>query len=103
MISGILRGCGRQSWGAALNLTCFWGLGLPLAWWLGFKAGFGLNGLWSGLTIATTLLVRFPPIPHYPDTLLAHPCASSNIRLAPTIVNPPLRPCPCLQAFDIRK
>lgn len=55
--SGVLRGCGRQSWGAGVNVAFFWFLGLPLAWVLGFKAGYGIEGMWAGLSIATTLQV----------------------------------------------
>ena len=56
--AGVLRGCGRQSLGAAVNVAFFWFLGLPLAWVLGFQAGFGIEGMWWGLSIATTLQVR---------------------------------------------
>ena len=54
---GILRGCGRQEWGAYLNLACFWVLGLPLCWFLGLYKGLGLIGLWGGLAIATGIQV----------------------------------------------
>ena len=53
--AGILRGCGRQSWGAYLNLACFWVLGLPLCWYLGLHRGMGLLGLWGGIAAATAI------------------------------------------------
>jgi len=56
--AGILRGCGRQSWGAYLNLACFWVLGLPLCWYLGLHRGMGLFGLWGGIAAATAIQAR---------------------------------------------
>lgn len=57
VLGGVLRGAGRQTLGAAMNLLTFWVLGLPLAALLAFKAGWGIAGLWSGLATATTLEV----------------------------------------------
>jgi MATE family multidrug resistance protein len=48
--SGILRGCGRQKLGAAVNVAGYWILGLPTAAALAFGAGMGERGLWCGLT-----------------------------------------------------
>ncbi|KAI3433740.1 hypothetical protein D9Q98_003547 [Chlorella vulgaris] len=67
VISGVLRGAGRQELGALLNLGSYWGLGLPTAYLLGIKAELGLSGLWGGLVLATSVqgtimlfvLVRF--------------------------------------------
>jgi len=47
--SGILRGCGRQSIGAGLNLMAYWVLALPLAVTCGFVLHMGVIGLWYGL------------------------------------------------------
>ncbi|MDX1997672.1 MAG: MATE family efflux transporter [Thermoanaerobaculia bacterium] len=47
---GILRGMGRTIPAAVFNLLGYWTLGLPLGWWLTFRAGWGLPGLWWGLT-----------------------------------------------------
>lgn len=47
---GVLRGMGRTIPAAVFNLLGYWTLGLPLGWWLTFRAGWGLPGLWWGLT-----------------------------------------------------
>ena len=52
-----------------MNVAFFGVLGLPLAWFLGFKAGYGIQGMWGGIGIATTLQV-LPLIPIY-DLLLS--------------------------------
>lgn len=57
-MGGILRGAGRQELGALLNLASYWGLGLPAAYLLSSKAGWGLQGLWAGLALCTSVQVR---------------------------------------------
>lgn len=54
-IGGVLRGSGRQELGAALNLVAYWVVGLPLAWTLAFKAGWGVPGLWTGLATCASI------------------------------------------------
>lgn len=59
--SGILRGMGRTRPAAIFNLIGYYGLALPLAWWLGFHHGLGLAGIWWGMaaglgTIASLLV-----------------------------------------------
>ena len=49
--TGVLRGCGLQRVGAALNLFCYYALAIPISYLLTFNAGFGLNGIWIGLSI----------------------------------------------------
>jgi MATE family multidrug resistance protein len=49
--SGILRGMGRPRPAAAIHLTGFWCLALPLSWWLTFHRGAGLVGIWWGLCL----------------------------------------------------
>jgi MATE family multidrug resistance protein len=60
---GILRGMGRTRPAAAINLLAYWGLGLPIAWWLAFPREGGLPGLWwglaAGLTAAAALTVAW--------------------------------------------
>ncbi|KAJ9520899.1 hypothetical protein QJQ45_014098 [Haematococcus lacustris] len=65
--SCVLRGSGRQAWGAALNLVGYWGLGFPLAYYLGFTrhldtlvghkgpGGSGAGGFWSALALASAV------------------------------------------------
>ncbi|XP_019193594.1 PREDICTED: protein DETOXIFICATION 49-like [Ipomoea nil] len=49
---GALRGTARPKLGAKINLRCFYFVGLPVAGWLGFFAGFDFQGLWLGLLAA---------------------------------------------------
>lgn len=41
VLSGVMRGCGRQRIGAAVNLVTYWAVGLPLSCALAFKGGAG--------------------------------------------------------------
>ncbi|KAJ3214922.1 hypothetical protein HK099_006610 [Clydaea vesicula] len=49
---GVLRGLGQQKIGALMNVIGFYGLAIPLGFYLAFSLNWGLLGLWSGL--ATT-------------------------------------------------
>ncbi|KAL9225286.1 hypothetical protein vseg_001231 [Gypsophila vaccaria] len=49
---GVLRGTARPKVGANINLGCFYLVGMPVAVWLGFVAGYGFQGLWVGLLAA---------------------------------------------------
>ncbi|KAL5552146.1 hypothetical protein UlMin_002322 [Ulmus minor] len=49
---GVLRGTARPSLGANINLGCFYLVGMPVAVWLSFYAGFDFSGLWLGLLAA---------------------------------------------------
>ncbi|KAL7415077.1 mate-domain-containing protein [Mrakia frigida] len=49
---GILRVVGKQTLGAALNLSSYYILGLPVGIYLCFEKHFGIRGLWIGLSIA---------------------------------------------------
>jgi MATE family multidrug resistance protein len=64
VLTGALRGLGNTRTPMLVNLAGYYVLGLPLGWWLCFRAGYGLNGLWTGLTaalvaIALCLLVEW--------------------------------------------
>ena len=48
---GILRGMGRTRPAAVFNLLGYYGLGLPVAYYLAFEAGMGVTGIWWGLTL----------------------------------------------------
>ncbi|MBA0718968.1 hypothetical protein Golax_006678 [Gossypium laxum] len=60
---GVLRGTARPKYGANINLGCFYLVGMPVAVWLAFFAGFDFKGLWLGMLaaqvscMATMLLV----------------------------------------------
>jgi MATE family multidrug resistance protein len=48
---GILRGMGQTRPAAIFNVLGYYGLALPLAWWLGFRMKLGLPGIWWGLAL----------------------------------------------------
>lgn len=54
-LSGVIRGCGRQSLGATINIVTYWGVGIPLAATLAFKVGLGVKGLYLGLLATTSM------------------------------------------------
>jgi MATE family multidrug resistance protein len=59
--TGVLRGTGDTRTAMLANLVGHWALGLPIGWLLAFRLGFGVVGIWLGLTlglvaVATTLL-----------------------------------------------
>ncbi|KAF2315683.1 hypothetical protein P3X46_023753 [Hevea brasiliensis] len=49
---GVLRGTARPKVGANINLGCFYLVGMPVAVFLAFFAGFDFEGLWLGLLAA---------------------------------------------------
>lgn len=49
---GIMRGTGRQSMAAYLNMIAYYVIALPLGTYLTLRGGFGLPGMWLGLTTA---------------------------------------------------
>ncbi|KAG2495579.1 hypothetical protein HYH03_006179 [Edaphochlamys debaryana] len=55
VMGGILRGSGRQSLGALLNLCSYWMIGCPVAMFLGFNMKWDVFGFWCGLASATSL------------------------------------------------
>jgi len=52
---GILRGAGLASLTSWANVAAYYVLGIPTAMYLGFKAGWGVSGLWTGHTVALTV------------------------------------------------
>ncbi|KAG2449055.1 hypothetical protein HYH02_005804 [Chlamydomonas schloesseri] len=55
VMAGVLRGSGRQSLGACLNLVGYWCVGCPVALLLGFHYRLDVLGFWCGLASATSL------------------------------------------------
>lgn len=55
VLAGVLRGCGRQRLGAAVNLGMYWAVGLPVASFLAFRCHMGAMGLWWGLASTASL------------------------------------------------
>ena len=62
--NGALRGLKDTRVPMAITLFAYWGVGMPVGWWLAFGQGFGARGMWigliAGLSVAAVLLfVRF--------------------------------------------
>lgn len=53
---GILRGLGRTRAPAAIHFIGYYVLGLPLAYYLAFRAGLGVVGIWWGLVLGLLTL-----------------------------------------------
>lgn len=51
VMTGGLRGIGNTRLPMLANLGGYWMIGLPIGWWLGFHAGFGVFGIWIGLCV----------------------------------------------------
>ena len=54
--TGVLRGLGDTRTPMFCNLAGHWLVGLPAGYWLCFVAGWGIAGLWVGLSIGLTLV-----------------------------------------------
>jgi len=54
--TGALRGLGETRLPMYANLVGYWAMGLPLGYVLCFTAGWGIYGLWIGLTLALILI-----------------------------------------------
>lgn len=55
VVIGALRGLQDVKVPSILILISYWVIGLPLGYWLGFRAGLGPVGIWTGLLIGLTL------------------------------------------------
>eukprot|EP00879_Flechtneria_rotunda_P031537 GHRR01034459.1.p1 GENE.GHRR01034459.1~~GHRR01034459.1.p1 ORF type:complete len:646 (+),score=178.69 GHRR01034459.1:333-2270(+) len=55
VLAGVMRGCGRQKIGAAINLVTYWVFGLPIACLLAFPGKLGALGLWTGLACTASV------------------------------------------------
>jgi MATE family multidrug resistance protein len=53
---GVLRGMGQTRPAALFNVVGYYGLALPLAWWLGFRMRLGLPGIWWGLALGLAVV-----------------------------------------------
>ncbi|NXC00714.1 S47A1 protein, partial [Orthonyx spaldingii] len=54
--SGVLRGIGKQKFGAILNAVSYYGVGMPLAAVLLFVAKIGVIGLWVAMLVSVFIL-----------------------------------------------
>eukprot|EP00879_Flechtneria_rotunda_P019601 GHRR01020594.1.p1 GENE.GHRR01020594.1~~GHRR01020594.1.p1 ORF type:complete len:397 (+),score=83.25 GHRR01020594.1:1177-2367(+) len=55
VLSGCIRGAGRQLLGTIVNFGAFWCFGLPLAASMALKWGWGAAGLWWAMAIVSTV------------------------------------------------
>lgn len=53
--NGLLRGIGQQEIGGYVNLFCYYVVAMPISFGTAFKAGWELEGLWTGVAIALGL------------------------------------------------
>ncbi|KAJ2321776.1 ethionine resistance protein [Coemansia sp. RSA 2702] len=56
VLTGILRGQGRQGVAATIRVISLYVVGVPLAYALCFPLGLGLYGLWVGLTVGFVVI-----------------------------------------------
>jgi MATE family multidrug resistance protein len=54
--TGALRGLAETRVPMMISLVGYWISGLPLGWWLCFRAGYGVVGLWFGLAVSLFLV-----------------------------------------------
>jgi MATE family multidrug resistance protein len=58
--NGALRGLKDTRVPMAITLFAYWGVGMPVGWWLAFPHGLGARGMWmgliAGLSVAAVLL-----------------------------------------------
>lgn len=62
--NGALRGIKDTRVPMLITAFAYWGIGMPVGWWLAFAAGYGARGMWfgliAGLSVAAILLpLRF--------------------------------------------
>ena len=69
--TGALRGMGETRFPMLINFAGYWLFGLPLGAMMCFKLGWGLSGLWTGLTLALIVIA----------SLLLRRWQGANVRL----------------------
>jgi multidrug resistance protein, MATE family len=80
VLSAIIRGAGKQYYGALVNFLSYYCLGLPLSWYLTFHTSLGIIGLMIGLSVAVSLqcFIYLFYLCYLPDQLLASVLSSSG-------------------------
>ncbi|GJS65748.1 DETOXIFICATION 40-like protein [Tanacetum coccineum] len=53
VLSGVAVGCGWQAYVAYVNIGCYYVVGIPLGFILGFYFDLGVKGIWSGMVGGT--------------------------------------------------
>ena len=58
--NGALRGLKDTTIPMIITTVAYWGIGMPVGWWLAFRHGMGARGMWigliAGLSVAAVLL-----------------------------------------------
>ncbi|XAR68097.1 hypothetical protein NMG60_11003107 [Bertholletia excelsa] len=55
VLSGVAVGCGWQVFVARVNVACFYIVGIPFGWLLGFHLKLGVKGIWCGMLAGTLM------------------------------------------------
>ncbi|KAK1422601.1 hypothetical protein QVD17_17886 [Tagetes erecta] len=55
VLSGVAVGCGWQAYVAYVNVGCYYIVGIPLGFLLGFHFQLGVKGIWSGMIGGTAM------------------------------------------------
>jgi MATE family multidrug resistance protein len=53
--NGALRGLKDTRVPMVITLFAYWGVGMPVGWWLAFHQGMGARGMWMGLVAGLTM------------------------------------------------
>ncbi len=74
--AGALRGLKDTRAPMGITVFAYWGLGMPLGWWLGIARGWGAPGMWCGLiaglaAAALLLALRFARLTRHDERLMA--------------------------------
>jgi putative MATE family efflux protein len=56
VVAAAFNGAGDTFTPTTINLVCFWGLQIPLAWFLAFRGGFGPQGIFMAIAISQATL-----------------------------------------------
>jgi multidrug resistance protein, MATE family len=81
VLSGIIRGAGKQFYGAVVNFLSYYCLGLPLSWYLTFHTSLGMVGLMIGLSVAVSLqsMIYLFYLCYLPDRILSSVLSPSEL------------------------
>jgi multidrug resistance protein, MATE family len=95
--NGALRGLKDTRVPMAITLFAYWGVGMPVGWWLAFGRGLGARGMWMGLiaglsAAAVLLFVRFwrsarrerwPAVPQADHAHMTAPARAATLTIDP--------------------
>lgn len=62
VMNGILRGIGKQKYGATLQLIGYYMIGLPVSAMTGFGLRWNLKGLWTGISVAMIVVASLEAV-----------------------------------------